>query len=325
MYKEGNRFKEPFEISTDADYYVKVYRDGNEATKYGFSIHPSLENGLVQNSDRELNDHFVMAAPITLNEAMKDINGSLNMSRTQENSLKNTDNEDYYIMDFSKAGTYAFYINLYSGTHHNVSFYTKIEIFNANGASEHQFGAKIYKSGQYYASTFTIGTPGKYYIRISRANNEATKYGFSVHPSVANGLVQNSDRELNDFMSMAAPIDWTEIGNGISGNVNVTRESTDSSIRNTDYVDYYAIDFDQIGSHTLDFNLTAGTVSNVSHSVDLKLRNSVGTIVEELPKLLYQSGQNLNQSFNIPATGIYYLSIYRENEATEYTYTIVKP
>lgn len=327
MYKTGHRFKEAFEISTDDTYYIKVYRDGHEATKYGFSIHPSLENGLVQDAEGELNDHFTSATPITLDDARKDINGSVNMSRTQDNSLKNTDNEDYYIIDFSKTGTYAFYINLYNGTHHNVSFYTQIEIFNANYASEHKFGSKIYKSGQYYASTFEIKTAGKYYVRISRANNEATKYGFSIQPSIENGLIQDSDGELNEFMSMATPLIWTKIDNNITGSVNVTRKTKDASTKNTDATDFYEIDFDKTGEHTLDFKLLSGTKSNVSHRVYIVLRNSAGTIEKEFSSnYLYKAGNILlDKTFNIPSVGKYYLSIYRYSEATKYTFTINKP
>ena len=325
MYKTGHRFKEAFEISTTGTYYVKVYRDGHEATKYGFSIHPSLENGLVQDAEGELNDHFTSATPITLDNAMKDINGSVNMSRTQDNSLKNTDNEDYYMIDFSKTGTYSFYINLYNGTHSNVSFYTQLEIFNANYASEHKFGSQIYTSGHYYASTFEIKTVGKYYVRISRANNEATKYGFSIHPSIENGLVQDSDRELNDFMSMAAPLTWTELTNGIDGSVNLTRTVTESSTRNTDQYDYYAIECDVAGTYTLDLSLLNGTVSNVSHFLEETLYDVSGTQIKSFGGKLYHSGQTLNSTFTIQTPGTYYFEIYRYGDAANYTFTVSKP
>lgn len=178
IHKEGHNYKSEFTITSTEKYYIRVSR-ANRAAKYGFSIQPSLENGLVQNSDRELNDNFAMAAPITQNEAMNDINGSLNASRTQNNSLKNTDDVDYYSMDL-EAKTYSLDLRLYNYTHPNV-VYVKVAIFDEYEALHHTFNSQIHKAGQQYISDFTIGSAGKYYIRVSRANR-AAKYGFSIQP-----------------------------------------------------------------------------------------------------------------------------------------------
>lgn len=326
MIKEGGRFGEPFEISFDGTYYVKVYRDGNEPSRFGFSIHPSLNNGLKQDNDRELNDYFTIAAPITLDEAMKDINGSLNLSGVQENSLKNTDYEDYYSIDFAKAGGYAFYVNLYNGTQNNNGVdYIEIELFDENYASVYKFPAKAYQSGQRFSGAFTVPLTGKYYFKLSRAKSEATRYGFSIHPSVANGLVQDTDRELNDFMSMAAPIAWTDIDNNITGSLNVDRTSIDSSIKNSDSTDFYVIDFTE-GSYMLNLTLLDGTdrTTNILSHVNIILRKSDGAI-EKTFSDLQGPGKLTDGNFTIPSNGLYFLSIDRTNAATEYTFTIQKP
>ena len=322
MYGAGHRLKEEFEISSDGDYYIKVSRN-RRPSKFGLSIHPSLANGLVQDFEGEINDNFAMATPITLNQAMADIRGSLNLSRTQTNSLKNTDNEDFYSMNFAQAGTYAFYINLFNGTNSNVNGYIKPEIYDENYALVHTFNSKIYKTGNYYASTFDIPSSGKYYIRISRGNSGAVRYGFSIHPSISNGLVQNADRELNDFISMAAPITLADLDNGVSGSLNVTRQITDNSIKYTDSTDYYKVTFNTAGQYTLDFNLTSGTTSNVSYPLDIELKNSVGTLEKDFKSpRLYQSGQNLNSTFTVPYAGVYYLYIRRYRDAVQYNFTI---
>jgi len=322
MYNAGHRLKEEFEISSDGDYYIKVYRS-RKPSRFGLSVHPSLANGLVQDFEGEINDYFTMATPITLNQAMADITGSLNLSRTQTNSLKNTDDEDFYSIDFTQTGTYAFYINLFNGTHSNVSFYTKMEVYDENYALVHTFDSQIYSAGNYYASTFDITSSGKYYIRISRANSEAVRYGFSIHPSIANGLVQNADREINDFISMASPVTLLELDSGISGSLNLTRQTVDNSIKYTDSTDYYKVTFNTAGQYTLDFNLTSGTTHNISYKLDIELKNSVGTLEKDFNSpILYKSGQNLNSTFTVPYAGVYYLYIRRYSDAVQYNFTI---
>ena len=112
---EGKRIRKTFDISKDGTYYIKIKRERNEA-KYAFSLHPSVENGLVQGKDKEINDTPSMAAPITLTEAMNDINGSLHVTRDAHNSLSGSDDTDYYSIDITKAGKYTFFMNHLPGS-----------------------------------------------------------------------------------------------------------------------------------------------------------------------------------------------------------------
>ena len=182
--KDGHR-REPFTVSA-GKYYLKIFRSGKDnAAKYAFSIHPSLQNGLVQNDDMELNDEFSMAAPITLPEATGEIGGTLNMTRnTEETSLRYTDDTDIYTIDLSADHTYDFHIELLNGTSYNSSYKVGIELFDSRGTSIHKFDTRyLYSSGKTLNEAFSIPTDDTYYLRLLRKGNEATSYSFSVTPA----------------------------------------------------------------------------------------------------------------------------------------------
>ncbi len=261
-----------------------------------------------------------MAAPITLDEAMNDINGSLHMTRNQDNSLKGTDDTDYYSIDIANAGTYTFYMNLLPGT----GTFTQgvyVTLIDENGVEtplSPNTNGSFYKEGQYIRKTFTISADGDYYIKVYRRIG-ATKYAFSMHPSLANGLVQNSDKELNDNESMAAPV---TLSSDIDGSLHMTRNQ-DNSLKGTDDRDYYSIDITNAGTYTFDMSLLSGTTAGIK-GVYVTLIDENGVKTPLSPNTngsFYKEGQSISKDVTIGA-GIYYIEIYRKLYATKYTFNM---
>ena len=176
FYKEGQYIRKAVDITTGT-YFIKIYRRIG-ATKYAFSMHPSLTNGLVQNRDKELNDNASMAAPVTLSA---DIDGSLHMTRNQDNSLKGTDDTDYYSVVINTAGTYTFDMSLLSGTIAGIKgvYVTLIDDNGAETPLSPNTNGSFYKEGQSISKDVTVGR-GTYYIKIYR-KLFATKYTFNLH------------------------------------------------------------------------------------------------------------------------------------------------
>ncbi len=314
-----------FDISKDDKYYVRIARGGKQAAKYAFSIHPSIANGLKQDADHELNDEFSMAAPITLADAMADIKGNLNNARTEENSLKNTDSDDYYNIKIDKAGTYTFYMNLLKGTVTQKSYVVAVELFDENRQSVHKFdtvGGKMFLE-QSFREIFDIDTPGNYYLRIYRGGHQPTEYAFSIHPSIANGLKQDADHELNDEFSMAAPITLADIATEMTGTLNTDR-TDENSLKNTDDQDIYNVMFTTAGTFTLDANLYAGTVTNASYPLSVELFDENEKSVHRFSTSnMFVQGANVNESFTISRTGNYYLVFKRDgHEKATYGFTV---
>jgi len=316
LYYSGAKRRETFEV-TEGTYYLKLSRANHEAVRYAYSIYPSLANGLQQNTDREPNDDISMAAPVTLEEAMSDIKGSLNMSRNENNSLKNTDDTDYYSLEFTNAGEYTFYFNLFNGTTRNSSSKMVIELFDMYGTSVHQFYTNyLYGKDGHRRETFSVSA-GTYYLKIYRSGQDnAAKYAFSIHPSLQNGLVQNSDREFNDEFSMAAPITLQEAEDVIQGSLNMTRNE-ENSLKYTDDTDIYSIDLDEDSTYHFRLELLNGTSSNSSYKIKIGLFDASGTSIHQFnTRYLYQSGKTLDESFSIQSDGTYYLKIFRGGTET---------
>jgi predicted nucleic acid-binding Zn-ribbon protein len=264
-----------------------------------------------------------MAAPITLDEAMADIKGSLNMTRNEENSLRHTDDTDIYSIELEHDGKYTFYINLLNGTTHEGSYRTEMELFDEYGTSVHKFsGRYLYGPGHHSRAVFDVAA-GKYYLKIHRGGGKAMKYAFSIYPSLANGLVQNDDRELNDEFSMAAPVTLSETVNGIGGSLNKSRNE-ENSLKNSDNTDYYAINLVTSGTYSLKLDLLNGTHSNSSYRIQALIFDKTGTLVYTFgTKYLYRDNTSMKESFTIDIPGTYYLKLYRGgHEATNYHFIL---
>ena len=330
---------EQFEIPEVGKYYLKINRKYSEkdtnnnlvklTAKYGFSIQPSNDNGLKHDKNGELNDFKSMATQISLATAEKDVNGTLNYDRARDSSIKNTDQTDYYEINFDKAGKFAFYMNFYKGTiasryYNSRSGDANVELLDENDQSIKKFKTVRTLVDAFNYEQFEIPEPGKYYLKIHRIYGETfddkftkltAKYGFSIQPSNDNGLKHNKNGELNDFKSMATEITLADISNEINGTLNYDRV-LDSSIKNTDQTDYYKIHFDKTGTFHLNLNFYEGTVASVYYNsregdVRLELIDSYNKVVKKFTTKRTISGASYSESFTIPEVGDYYLKLTR--------------
>jgi hypothetical protein len=319
MYKEDTHLRKTFTVTKDGTYYLKIKRGTNQ-TKYAFSLHPSVGNGLKQNKDKEINDMPTMAAPITLDEAKKDIKGSLHVSRDAYNSLRGTDDTDYYSIDITKAGTYTFYMNLLPGT----ESYSRTDVrFIDESEAETPITVKsldLYKESDNIRKEITLAV-GKHHIKIQRASNKM-KYAFSLQPSIANGLVQNSDKEPNDTPSMAAPLSLAEVTAGINGSLHFTRNALNSQ-RGTDDTDMYRITITEAGMYTVDMSLLTGTESSTSLDARFIDDNALEIPITTSYLNLYKEGDTHSADVNL-AVGSYNLKIYRKDSVAKYSFKMTK-
>ena len=315
LYQEGKQIRKTFEISKDGTYYIKIKRERYEA-KYAFSLHPSVENGLVQGKDKEINDTPSMAAPITLTEAMNDINGSLHVTRDAYNSLRGTDDTDYYSIDIAKAGKYTFFMNNLPGTEDYGE--TDVRFFDDSKAETPITIdiSDLFSENDNIRKEITLAA-GKHHIKIQRESKKM-KYAFSLHPSIKNGLVQNTDREPNDTPSMAAPLSMEEVAAGIRGSLNFTRDTV-NSLRGTDNIDRYRMTITEAGDYTVDMSLLEGSGSY--ETLDARFISDDG---DEIP--LSESSDDLyreNDTHSADVTldiGSYTLKISRTSKIAKYSF-----
>ena len=299
---EGKRIRKTFDISKDGTYYIKIKRERNEA-KYAFSLHPSVANGLVQGKDKEINDTPSMAAPITLTEAMKDINGSLHVTRDTHNSLSGSDDTDYYSIDITKAGKYTFFMNHLPGSEGyrqtDVRFIDESEAETALSTTSRD----LYHEDSHIRKEIMLAA-GKHHIKIQRKSSK-TKYAFSLQPSVKNALVHNEDYEPNDTPSMAAPLSIAKLTAGITGSLHATRDAY-TSTRAIDDTDMYRISITEAGTYRVDMQLLAGAEHSIR--VDARFITDTGTElpITKIGYLLYKEGDS--RSILVTLTDGEYLS-----------------
>ena len=178
--------KEQFEITQSGTYYIKISRDSRFATNYKFSIHPSLENGLVQDYEGELgeiNDFSEMATPLTMNadNSLDPTRGSVNITRQLNTSTKYTDDRDWYSIDIQNSGTYNFDMTLLSGTDDKSSYNVGVKIYNSFNVKIKTFSTgSLDEAGASISDTFDVSTPGTYFIWIYREERFTAKYNFSI-------------------------------------------------------------------------------------------------------------------------------------------------
>lgn len=319
LYAADKHLRKTFSVTKDGTYYIKVKR-GTAKTKYAFSVHSSVENGLVQNKDKEINDTPSMAAPIKLDEAMKDISGSLHVTRDTYNSLRGTDDTDYYSIDITKAGKYTFFMNLLPGS----ETYASVDVrFIDETEAETPITEKsldLYKENDNIRKEITLAI-GKHNIKVYRDKNKA-KYAFSIHPSIANGLKQDSDQEPNDTPSMAAPLTIAESTVGITGSLHFTRDAY-TSLRGTDDTDMYRISIVETGEYTVDMALLDGSLQAQNLNVRFISDNGGEIPVPISTFELYREGQTLSKNITLTA-GNYNLKISRNSKIAKYSFKMKK-
>ncbi len=320
LYDADKHLRNTFTVIKDGTYYIKIKR-GTSKTKYAFSLHPSVENGLVQGKDKEINDTPSMAAPITPTEAMNDINGSLHVTRDAYNSLRGSDDTDYYSIDITKAGKYTFFMNKLPGSSTYVR--TDVRFIDENEAETPMTSGDLTFYGTYaynLRKEITLAK-GKHKIRIY-SGNDKMKYAFSLYPSIINGLKQNSDKEPNDTPSMAAPLTMAEVTTGITGSLNFTRDDL-NSLRGTDNIDRYRITISEAGEYTVDMSLLAGT-EEYYNDLDARFISDDGAEIPitSLSNRLYTIDA-ITQDVTLEA-GSYNLQIYRKTKIAKYSFKMTK-
>ena len=314
--KAGDWDRGTFEALAAGDYYILIEREGNELGYYKFSVHPSLANGLVQDSNGELNDELSMAKPITFEEAMAGIDGSLSITAV-------TDSDDWYELSLSAAGTYVVYLkmaeNLEEGQYEDAT----VRVYAGDGTAlvVSQFEYDRYTPARIWSrNIFNAQTAGKHYIRITHDSDSKVNYNFSVQPSIANGLVQDDDNELNDEKSMATPITLQEASAEINGTLNVT-DITDSD-------DWYQLSLTAPGTYTAYIEMLEGTfdaTDNSEHTVVFHLYDEAGTKLLKMFKVfnLNAPGEWDRMPFDITVAGSYYIQIENQSGlAAHYKFSV---
>ena len=320
--------KQQFEISSDGDYYIKIIRNGNYAAKYAFSIHPSVDNGLVQDDKGEINDFKSMATALELNanNTLSDVTGTLNIKRKAVSSIKNTDDTDWYSLDFKAPGTYSFYMYLDELTARNDSYNVDVKIFDEYGTLIKTFYTRYMDAtGHWIKEQFTIPSEGKYFIWIARNAKYSAKYLFSIHPSVDNGLVQDDKGEINDFKSMATALELNANNtlSDVTGTLNIKRKAV-SSIKNTDDTDWYSLDFKAPGTYSFYMYLDELTARNDSYNVGIKIFDEYGTLIKTFyTRYMDATGHWIKEQFTIPSEGKYFIWIARNAKySAKYLFSI---
>ncbi len=253
---------------------------------------------------------------------LDEVDGNVNM-------LPNTNTTSCYKINLSSNnGTelYALYMNMYEGTKANSNVDMVVELKDASGVIVKTFSTGYMDAtGDRMYQQFDIPTEGKYYLKLYRKRGYATKYGFSIHPSLSNGLVQDTKGELNDFPSMATPLTLVEAQSDVEGSLNMTRV-IDSSIKDSDQYDYYEIDFDKIGTFAFYMNLYEGTKANSNIDMVAELKDASGVVIKTFATgYMDATGDSMNEEFTIPAQGKFYLKLYRKRGyAAKYDFTITQ-
>jgi len=224
-------------------------------------------------------------------------------------------------LPLTATGTYTTYVQLLAGTINSPYEETRLRVYDEVGTVllDMYDYANLDAETEWKRATFEAFTAGNYYIQINREGNLAAKYSLSVHPSVANGLIQNDDNELNDEKSMATPITLAEASADINGSVNIT-DITDSD-------DWYKLPLTTTGIYTTYVQLLAGTINSPYEETRLRVYDEVGTVLLDMYQYanLDAADENLTQTFIVNSNGNYYIQVYREdNIATKYTLNISK-
>ena len=270
-----------------------------------------------------------MATPLVLDQdnTLADVSGTLNTTRQQDTSMKHTDDADWYSLDIQVTGEYAFYMNLFEGTDAVADRNVEIKIYNEGNELIKEFSTGSFDEADVHIKEqFEIKQSGTYYIEIRRTKYSAN-YIFSIHPSIENGLVQNYEGEINDFMNMATPLvlDQDNTLADVNGNLNIARQQ-DNSIKQTDDMDWYSLNIQTIGIYTLDMILLEGTDDVANHDVKVKIYNEGNELIKEFSTGSFdEEGATITDTFDIKVAGTYFISIYRNKYTAEYDFSISLP
>lgn len=311
LNKAGDWARGTFDALAAGDYYIRIEREWDEPGYYKFSVHPSLANGLVQDSTGERNDEQSMATPITFEEAMEGIDGSLSITDI-------TDSDDWYELPLPDAGTYIAYLdvdNLEEATQVDtvVQVYTQdsteIPLSQFNYLRRNGFE----KENTWNRYTFDVQAAEKYYVRITHTKDIQINYTLHIQPSIANGLVQDENNEPNDEKAMATPIKtFPEVSAEINGSLNVTAP--------TDSDDWYRFPLDKAGTYTVYIEMLPGTLDGIGAEIGTNVYDAEGNELLNIFKAdnLDQPGEWARMTFDAPAAGNYYIQIENKSSLAAY-------
>jgi len=250
----------------------------------------------------EPNDEKSMATTITLAQAQQGISGSINVTDV-------TDSADWYKISLSAAGTYTVYMETLAGTTASSYDETVLKVYDSSSGTLLNLtsSGKLDAADEWLRNTFQANQAGDYYIQITRDNNLDAFYDFSIQPSIANGLIQDSNNEPNDEKSMATTITLAQAQQGISGSINVT-DVTDSA-------DWYKISLSAAGTYTVYMETLAGTTASSYDETVLKVYDSSSGTLLNLTSSgkLDAADEWLRNTFQANQAGDYYIQITRDN------------
>ena len=311
-----------FDIQTVGTYYLKISRNDiniakNIATYYKFSIEKSLNNGLIQDAEGELNDVLSQAYPLDVATFINDVNGTVNTTR-------HNDLNDWYELKDLHTGIYTLYLETKTGTPGSLARSLQARVYDKYGNVYSDLSAdySIYdmdEANEWVRRTFEINSEGSYFINISREYNMASAYSFKVLPSIANGYVLDVNGEPNDELVLAKSITLTDTNTTITDSISMT-DTTDSD-------DWFEFTSDVTQNVEVKLETLAATQSG-TYTLKLEILNSNGVVIKSIPSDQYSlndANEETIDSVDLVNGDKYYLHVNRiANVPTDYQITMSK-
>lgn len=255
-----------------------------------------------------------------------------NLSVIQQDTLNFEENnlQDYYKIDINATGKYTFYLeSLPAGTNTSYVYSLSAKIYNPSEALIKDVRVRYAISNslgnENNTLEFDVTTVGTHYLKfsrldINRVNNIATAYQFHIEPSIANGLVQDSDNEYNDVQSQATPLNLAEFQVDVNGTLN--------TIKHTDHIDWYELKNLVAGKYTIFMKTKPGTTfRSLGDSIIADIYNEYEVNFTnyrmDITGVLDNADKWQRQVFEVTTPGNYYLKLDRYNLAANYSFKVL--
>ena len=259
---------------------------------------------------------------------IKDIN--LSTLITDSVNIIEDNSFDYYQLDINETGIYTIYLeSIPQGTNNDYAYTLDLQIFTTDKnyldvAAVHY--SLIGIGDEYATKEFEATEIGTYYFKVLRGrfgvtHDVPTNYKFHVEPSVANGLIQDEDNELNDVLSQATPLNEGNFTHYVNYELNRARR--------TDNLDWYELKDLKVGTYVFYMKTKVGTVFRANRDyLTPILYDEYGN---EYVNLLSSTGRDIDKAdgwirtkFEVISSGSYFLKFSREsNVATNYEFKIL--
>lgn len=255
-----------------------------------------------------------------------------NISGIQQDTLNFEEGNlvDYYKVDINATGKYTFYLeSLPAGTNIDSTYYLSAKIYDKSETllKEVQVNYKPFGSvgNENNTLAFDVTTAGTHYIKftrldINRIMNIATTYQFHIEPSIANGLVQDSDNEYNDVQSQATPLNLAEFQVDVNGTLSTTRH--------TDHIDWYELKNLVAGKYTIFMKTKPGTVfrsygDSIVADIYNKYEVNYTNYRMDITGALDDANKWQREVFEVTTPGSYYLKLDRYDLAANYSFKVI--